>query len=105
MLNIWKQRNLSILGKVQIIKSFGVSKLLFLFNMSNPPKDIIQKAEEMFFKFLWNGPHKLKRLSTIAEIYDGGIKMPHLESIVKALQIVWVKMYSLENYHRLERNP
>ena len=30
MLNIWKQRQLSILGKVQIIKTHGISKLIFV---------------------------------------------------------------------------
>ncbi len=98
-LNIWKQRNLSILGKVQIIKTSGISNLLFIFNMSDPPTDIVQKANNMFFKFLWNGPDKMKRLSTIADIEDGGMKMPHLASIIDALKIVWVKRYSMENYH------
>jgi mannosylglycoprotein endo-beta-mannosidase len=99
MLNIWKQRNLSILGKVQIIKTFGILKLIFIFNMSDPPADVVQKANNMFYKFLWNGPDKMKRLSAISDIENGGIKMPHLSSIIDALKIVWVKRYSMENYH------
>ena len=99
MLTIWKQRNLSILGKIQIIKTFGISKLLFIFNMDNPPKKIVQEANNIFYKFLWNGPDKIKRASTYADFGDGGIKMPHLESIVDALKVVWMKRFSENNYH------
>ena len=82
-LNIWKMRNLSILGKVQIIKTFGLSKILFVTNMLNTPKEIIKEANTIFHKFLWNGPDKIKRTAIISEINHGGIKMPDLESEIK----------------------
>jgi len=98
-LNIWKQRNLSILGKVQIIKTLGISTLLFICNMCLIPLNIIKNANSIFSKFLWNGPNKMKELSAIGDIENGGIKMPHLESIVQSLRVVWVKRYSTNNYH------
>jgi hypothetical protein len=98
-LNIWKQRNLSILGKVQVIKTSGISQLMFIFNSSDPPTEVVQKANNMLFRFLWNGTDKMKRLAAIADIENGGIKMPHLESIIDALKIVWVKRFSMKNYH------
>ena len=97
--NIWKQRQLSILGKVQIIKTVGISKLLFVCNMSIVPDKIIKEAKSIFFKFLWNGPNKIKELSTVGDIQQGGMKMPHLESINESLRVVWVKRYESDNYH------
>ena len=98
-LNMWKQRNLSILGKVQVIKTSGISQLMFIFNSSDPPTDVVQKANNMLFRFLWNGTDKMKRLAAIADIENGGIKMPHLESIIDALKIVWVKRFSMKKFH------
>jgi len=61
MLNICKQRNLSPIGKVQVVKTFGVSKLLFIMNMTNTPPEIIKEANSLLYKFLWNGPNKVKK--------------------------------------------
>jgi hypothetical protein len=99
MLNIWKQRNLSLIGKVQIIKTFGISKLLFITNMKNTPPEIIKKANSIFYKFLWNGPDKVKRATMISDIAGGGLKMPHLESIIETQKIMWVKRFSDNNFH------
>ena len=99
MLNIWKQRQLSILGKVQIIKTYGISQIIFVCNMLTVPQNVIKEAKSIYFKFLWNGPNKMKELSTVGEIQHGGMRMPHLESIVESLRAVWVKRYESKNYH------
>jgi hypothetical protein len=99
MFNIWKQRNLSIIGKIQIIKTSGISQLLFITNMTNIPINIIKQANSIFYKFLWNGPDKVKRQSMIADFAQGGLKMPHIESIVKTQKIMWAKRYVNSNYH------
>ena len=98
-LNIWKQRLLSILGKVQIIKTIGVSKLLFVCNMTIVPDSVIKEAKSIFSKFVWNGPNKMKELAAIGDIQQGGMKMPHLESIIASLRAIWVKRYESNNYH------
>ena len=48
MFNIWKQRNLSILGKVQIIKTYGTSQLIYIINMISTPIDILKQANAIF---------------------------------------------------------
>ena len=40
--NMWKQRNLSIIGKVQIIKTYGASQLLFITNMLSVPPNVLK---------------------------------------------------------------
>ena len=44
----------------------------------------------MIYKFLWNGPDKTCRNSTINSIENGGLKMIDLDTFVKALQL-WIK--------------
>ena len=58
----WKRRKLTVYGKVCVIKSLALSKLTHLFfTLHNPPKGLINKLNTLFFKFLWNGPDKVKR--------------------------------------------
>ena len=99
MFNIWKQRNLSLIGKIQIIKTFGISKLLFITTMKNTPIHIIKAANVIMYNFLWNGTEKVKRLTMISDITNGGLKMPHLESIIQTEKAMWIKRYSNDNYH------
>ena len=99
MLNIWKQRNLSLLGKIQIIKTFGISKVLFITNMINIPPHYITDINKIFYKFVWNGIDKIKRKNIISDIGEGGAKMPDLQSIIETQKIIWAKRYAQDNYH------
>ena len=98
-LQMWSSRNLSLIGKIQIIKTYGISKIIFITNMKNTPAKIIQEANKILHKFLWNGPDKIKRLTMIADISNGGLKMPHLESIIETQKVMWMKRYSENNDH------
>ena len=97
--DMWKQRNLSILGKIQIIKTYGISQLIFITNMLSVPTDILKDANKIFHTFLWNGPDKVKRNAMIADYDKGGLKMPHIESIVKTQKIMWAKRFISSNFH------
>ena len=97
--NLWKQRNLSIIGKIQIIKTYGTSQLIFITNMLSVPLDILKQANTIFHTFLWNGPDKVRRNAMIADYHKGGLKMPHIESIVKTQKIMWAKRFLSSNFH------
>ena len=99
ILNMWKQRNLSIIGKVQISKTYSTSQLIFITNMINTPINITKQANSILHKFLWNGPDKVKRQAMISDIAQGGLKMPHFDSILKTQKIMWAKRYANSNYH------
>ena len=99
MFNIWKQRNLSIIGKVQIIKTYGSSQLIYITNMISTPLDVVKQANTIFYTFLWNGPNKIKQNTMIADYHQGGLKMPHFESIIKTQKIIWAKRYISCNFH------
>lgn len=57
-INLWKLRGLSPFGKVAIIKSFLIPKLLYLSSILETPPEIIKQMDKMIFKFLWKGPDK-----------------------------------------------
>ena len=67
--------------------------------MTNTPLNITKQANTSFYKFLWNGPDKVKRQAMISDFAQGGLKMPHFESILKTQKIMWAKRYANPNYH------
>ena len=54
-LNIWKQRNLSIYGKILILKSYALSQLLYVAGVIHTPESNIKEVELLAYNFLWNG--------------------------------------------------
>ncbi len=79
VLNIWSQRDLTLKGKITMIKSLALSQLLYASSMLNVPDTFIDKVEHDILNFIWNGkPPKVKTSTMISDISDGGLKMPPL---------------------------
>ena len=79
VLNIWKCRKLTLIGKINIVKTLALSKLIF--NSSNLylPPHVIDAANKMIFDFIWEGkPPKIKKSTVIGEKANGGLKMVDL---------------------------
>ncbi len=94
LLNIWKQRDLSLKGKVTILKTLAVPKLVYLSSLLFVPDWFVKRANKLFVDFIWDGkPSKVKLDTIIGEIADGGLKMPHVESVVKALKLSWLSRF------------
>lgn len=94
LLNIWKQRDLSLKGKVTILKSLIVPKLIYPASMLAVPQWFVEAADKLFFSFLWDGkPPKIKKRTIIGDIENGGLKMPHIDSIVNSLKLAWLSRF------------
>ena len=89
-INLWKLRGLSLFGKVTIIKSFLIPKLLYVSSIIETPPEIIKQMEKMIYKFLWKGPDKVTRLSVINTLKNGALNLTDLELHIKALRLSWI---------------
>ena len=70
ILNIWNMRSLSLLGRIQIFKTFAISKLNYLASVSNIPKSVANQLTIMQKQFIWNNkPPKIKH-STLTAPYS-----------------------------------
>jgi len=54
-------------------------------------KEFVNEANKIIFNFIWKGKDKIKRLALIGDIEDGGLKAPHLDSIIKTQRILCCK--------------
>ena len=81
---MWKWRNLSILGKIQIINTIAILKLLFRESVIPMPNNLAKEVNSIFYTFIWNGKDKIKRCAVISNIDKGGLKMLDIESMISA---------------------
>ena len=72
---VWKKRNLSLFGKVLIIKSVLLSNIILQASVLPIPQGIEKKLNNLIFGFLWNGHDKLKRTSVIRDVEQGGLNI------------------------------
>ena len=92
LLNMWKQRCMSIKGKITIIKNLALPQLLYATSNLAVPEWFIKKVNSTMFKFLWSANmDKVKRATIIGRTADGGLKMVDIEAMIKAQKVMWIK--------------
>ena len=92
VLNIWKCRRLTLIGKINIVKTLALSKLIF--NSSNLylPLHVIDATNKMIFDYIWEGkPPKIKKSTIIGEKANGGLKKIVFGLMEIALKIAWIQ--------------
>ena len=90
LINIWSSRGLSIYGKVTLIKSLIIPKIVYI-SLLPTPEHIIKELNQLLYKFLWKGKDKVTRASAINNYEEGAIKMIDIESLIKSLRLSWLK--------------
>ena len=100
-LNIWSSRNLTIKGKILLLKNKIIPIFLYAATVMHVPQDIMDKLDHMLFNFIWpKGKHHVAKKVLIQDISNGGLNMPDISSVIKALKITWIKrlLYPNRNY-------
>ena len=90
VINKWKIRHLSIEGKILIVKTMVLSKLVFPATLLTVPECIIKDVKQMVFEFIWGGKDKVKRSVLINCKSNGGYSMVDIDAFCTALKASWV---------------
>ena len=91
ILNIWKNRKLTLIGRINIVKTLALSKLIFNSSNLSSPNYLSGAVNNMIFNFIWeNKPPKIKKATIIGEKNKGGLKMIDFQTMETALKITWV---------------
>jgi hypothetical protein len=62
ILDLWRQRDLSLIGRITVLKSLAFSKIIYQCGMITSPPDFIDHINELAFNFVWNDkPNKVKK--------------------------------------------
>ena len=54
-------------------------------------RDFVKDVNKIIFDFIWKGKDKVKRSALISVIEDGGLKAPHLDSIIETQRVLSCK--------------
>ena len=92
VLDMWMQRDLSLIGKITILKSLAFSKIIYQCGSLTIPPNFLDYVNDLCYKFVWhNKKDKIRRKTLIAEYERGGLKMLDIYSFIKAQKAMWVK--------------
>ena len=98
ILNIWKQRNLTLLGKTLLINSLSTSLFIFNAQIDIPPFDFIKLVENLHKNFLWGGTPKIAHHTIISDYKNGGINYKDLNSFLLAINVKFIQNLSQNSY-------
>ena len=95
MLRKWKSRHLTFEGKSLLIKTFGLSQLIYNLQVCEINKSCIKTIERSIFGFIWassnsdkeKGIDRIKRAVMKNEPSEGGLNISDIECLDKSLKL------------------
>ncbi len=100
ILNMWKQRDLTMIGRIQIVKTFIISQFTYVCSAVHIPEEYVIELNRLIWKFIWKGKKdRLKRKTMIQAVNNGGLKAPDIRAILKAAKVKWIHKYMSNDYH------
>ena len=73
----WSHRKLTLMGKITVVKTYALPKLIYPFTvLADPTKQIINKLDSEIFSFIWDSkPDKLQRTRLYQDYKNGGLRL------------------------------
>ena len=95
LLRRWSFRNMTVFGRISLVKSLALSKLTHVVQViPNPRVEKIRQLQKLVNNFIWTGSH-CKKVVVRGEISEqpmeqGGLAVPNVEKFWNSLKVVWV---------------
>lgn len=102
-LNEWSQRGLTILGKVLISKSIGMSNLVYSLSNVSCNENELQKAQKVLDNFIWSGKTAKIRQKILRQSFEHfGVKSPDIYLMRKSLRLAWLgRLWTVKKVNKL----
>ena len=93
LINTWKNRPLTPIGRITVIKSLLSSQLNHLFMaLPNPSQNFLRQLNTELYHFLWNSKIDKVRRDVIVQHYlNGGLKMINIKAYMDSLKLTWIR--------------
>ena len=97
-LNMWRRRGLTLLGRIQIAKTFAIPKFMYKASLISVSEDLIKDVNKLLYGFIWKkGNDKIKRTAPINDIGSDGLKMLDVQSMILSQRVMALKRF-IEDY-------
>ncbi len=91
-LNMWKQKYLTIKGKVTILNNLALAPLINVSRVIDTPEKAIKEVDTIIQNVIWEGKTtKISKNTLIQTIENGSLKLCDFETKVKSLKLSRVK--------------
>ena len=95
MCALWSKRNIGIIGKIILLKTFGLSLFNYIMQSIGISDNKLKEINQIMFNFLWdknNGKkpiEKVKRDTLCLDYANGGLKMFNIVSVQDSYLLDW----------------
>ena len=95
LLNNFTYRNITVYGRIQVVKTLALSKVTHLVQIiPNPPPALILKLQKLLNNFIWKGGRQ-KKVVINQELAQqpqttGGLAIPNLQNFWDSLKLAWL---------------
>ena len=96
LIKSWSARDLSIHGKITIVKSFLVSQFTFVMQSIGLPDKVLTEINRQMYKFIWQRRYvnrkafeKVKRKTMESDYSEGGLRMINIINMQKCFYLQW----------------
>ena len=115
IINAWEKRNLSIVGKVCVIKTFLISQLVYIMQALVVPDSVLTQVNRLLFRFLWRRKdcnrkafEKVKRNVVCSDLENGGLGMIDVKQMQTAFLLQWTgrlcQAQALDKWSQVPKN-
>ena len=99
IIRAWKKRNLSMIGRITVVKSLILPNITYVATVTTIDKDTVFKFKKMIYNFIWdNKQEKVKRSVLSKAISEGGLRMIDIDKYIEAIQLTWVTRLLSEDH-------
>lgn len=94
LLNIWKQRYLTLRGRAIVIQTLFLSRIWYILNVQPLPEWAANELKKLCREFLWaNKPPQIKESTIIGKEAEGGLNIPDIQNKCYAFRLKWLRKY------------
>lgn len=88
----WANREMSLKGKVTVLKSLVISLLQYPCTCTNTPQRVFDEFKKIMVDFLWSGKKsKIAYALLVQDIDQGGLSLPDLHTRVTTSLLAWIR--------------
>ena len=90
-LDMCRGRKLSLFGKCLIVKTLGISQIVYSASMLDISPNDTSRIKKSIFSFIWNKKlDKIKRNIMCQDYENGGLRAPDPDILFKSLRLAWI---------------
>ena len=103
---MWRQRILTLEGKIITFKTLALSKFTFFAQVLVIPNQVVDALQQIQKNFSWNSSSpKVKHKTICKDFQYGGLKNVDMKSKIIRLKFSWVKKLDDESFHEWKIIP